>query len=85
MHKIDPLAYKVAFKFQPKETKSHKVDKMADNIKSITGISKTMSQAIADAIVRGRDVARLALQKGWPIEDGVVNGPNGDWTVPTVA
>lgn len=61
-----------------KETKEHKVDKLADKIRDATGLSKGMSESIADAIVRGREVLRLAIQKNWPIsEDGVIEGPKG--------
>jgi len=61
-----------------KETKEHKADKLAEKIRDATGISKGMAENIADAIVRGREVLRLALQKSWPIsEDGTIEGPKG--------
>lgn len=61
-----------------KETKEHKAEKLADKIRDATGISKGMAENIADAIVRGREVLRLALQKSWPIsEDGTIEGPKG--------
>lgn len=78
---MDPLARRVAlrwaFKFVPKEKKEHKVERVRDEIKDKTGLSKGQSEAIADAYVRGRDVDRLALQKNWPIENGVITGPSG--------
>lgn len=61
-----------------RETKEHRVDKLADKIRDATGLSKGLSAAIADAIVRGREVLRLAIQKSWPIsEDGIIEGPKG--------
>lgn len=78
---MDPLARRVAlrwaFKFVPKEKKEHKVERVRDAIRDGTGLSKSQSEAIADAYVRGRDVERLALQKNWPVENGVITGPNG--------
>jgi len=78
---VDPLVLRVAarvsFKYEPKETKEHKVEKLRDSIRNSTGLSRGMSEAIADAIVRGREVERLALQKNWPIEDGSIIGPSG--------
>ena len=60
-----------------KETKQNKVKKMTKIIKDVTGLSKGVSEAIADAIVRGRDVVRLALQKDWPIDADIITGPTG--------
>ena len=78
---MDPLARRVAlrwaFKYVPKEKKEHKVERVRDVIREQTGLSKGQSEAIADAYVRGRDVERLAIQKSWPIEDGVIKGPSG--------
>ncbi len=80
---MDPLARRVAdrflrsFKYVPKETKEHKVERARDVIRQHTGLSKSMAEAIADALVRGREVARLALQKNWPIENGAIHGPSG--------
>jgi len=66
-----------AFKYVPKETKQHKVERVRDLIREHTGLSKGQSEAIADAHIRGREVERLALQKNWPIENGVITGPSG--------
>lgn len=80
---MDPLARRVAnrflrsFKYVPKETKEHKVERVRDLIRQHTGLSKSMAEAIADAHVRGREVERLALQKSWPIESGAIHGPHG--------
>jgi hypothetical protein len=74
---MDPLAKRVAFKYVPKETKEHKVERMTKVIRDATGLSKSMSEAIADAFVRGREVERLALQKNWPISNGQIQGPSG--------
>lgn len=78
---MDPLARRVAlrwaFKYQPKEKKEHKVERVRDMIREQTGLSKGQSEAMADAYVRGRDMARLSIQKNWPIENGIIQGPNG--------
>ena len=78
---MDPLARRIAlrwaFKYVPKETKEHKIEKARDMIRERTGLSKTQSEAIADAYVRGREIERLALQKNWPIENGTITGPSG--------
>jgi hypothetical protein len=78
---MDPAARRVAlrwaFKYVPKEKKEHKVERIRDLIRERTGLSKGQSEAIADAYVRGRDVDRLALQKSWPVENGVITGPSG--------
>ena len=84
---MDPLAIRVArrfvsFRFEPKETKVHRVDRLAQGIRENTGLSKGMSEAIADAVIRGREVERLAMQKGWPIEDGLIVGPSGTMPLP---
>jgi len=69
------VARRFAFKYGPKETKQTKVEKAKKLIADKAGVSKGVAEAIADALVRGRDVIRLAIQKGWPIdEDGVING-----------
>ena len=78
---MDPLARRVAlrwsFKYQPKEKKEHKVDRVRDMIREQTGLSKGQATDIADADGRGRDVERLAIQKNWPLEDGAITGPSG--------
>lgn len=78
---MDPVALRAAarwsFKFQPKETKQHKAEKARELIRERTGLSRGVAEAIADAAVRGRDVAGLAVQKNWPIEHGVITGPSG--------
>lgn len=85
---MDPLALKVAarfrtgFKYEPKEKKQSKVDRIMRVLREQTGLSRGVSEDIADAIVRNREVARLAIQKNWPIEDGLIVGPQGAlaWT-----
>jgi hypothetical protein len=74
---MDPLAKRVAFKYVPKEKKEHKVDRLAKVIRDATGLSRGTSEAIADAVVRGRNLEALALQKSWPVEDGTLTGPDG--------
>jgi hypothetical protein len=66
-----------AFKYVPKETKAHKVERVTQYIKDVTGLTIGMSEDIADAFVRGRDVPRLAIPKSWPIDSGVIEGPKG--------
>lgn len=68
---------KLAFKYEPKETKAHKVEVLLKKIREATGVSKGVAEAIADAVVRGRDLKALALQKGWPVTDGELEGPSG--------
>ena len=65
------------FKHEPKESKQNKVDRLMRFIREHTGVSRSVGENIADAIVRGRDVAGLALMKGWPIDDGAIVGPSG--------
>lgn len=78
---MDPIARRVALrwalKYVPKETKQHKVERVMKLIRDKTGLSKGTSEAIADAYVRGREVERLALQKNWPITNGIIQGPGG--------
>jgi len=74
---MDPLAAKIAFKYEQKEKKEHKVERLTKQLRDATGLSKGQAEAICDAFVRGRDVNRLAVQKNWPVEDGIVTGPNG--------
>lgn len=74
---MDPLAKRVAFRFIPKEKKQHRVDRLMKVIREATGVSKGMAEDIADAVVRGRDLEALALQKNWPVEDGTLTGPTG--------
>lgn len=70
--------YMRAFKYGPKETKQHRVDKLADTIRDATGVSRGIAEAIADAIIRGRDWLSLRFPKNWPIDDaGVLEGPRG--------
>lgn len=79
------MAQRVAFKYQQKETKKHRVEKITETIRSRTGIGKSIAESIADAIVRGRDVIRLALQKSWPVEDGILKGPKGTLELSTIS
>jgi len=67
----------MAFKYEPKETKQHKVERLSKAIREETGISRGQAEAIADAYIRGREIERLAIQKGWPLADGIVTGPDG--------
>lgn len=67
----------MAFKFQHKETKQSKVERLTKVLREKTGLSRSMAENIVDAAVRNREVERLAMQKNWPIEDGVITGPSG--------
>lgn len=42
-----------------------------------TGIARGVAEDIADAIIRNRDLVRLAIQKGWPVFEGLIEGPRG--------
>lgn len=75
---MDPLARRVAYKYVPKEKKQHRVDRLMKVIRDATGVSKGMAEDIADAVVRGRGLEALALQKNWPVEDGTLRGPSGE-------
>lgn len=78
---MDPLAQRVAskfsFKYVPKEKKQHKIDRLMKVIRDATGLSRSIAEDIADAVVRGRNLAALALQKSWPVEEGLLVGPSG--------
>lgn len=60
-----------------KRTRHHEAQRAASRIVEATGIPRGTAVAIADAAVRRRDVPRLAVQRGWPIEFGRIEGPNG--------
>lgn len=76
----DPIAQRVALRFRDQrgESKKHKVQRLRSFISDQTGLSRGVSEQIADAFVRGRDVERLAPQKRWPLEGGIITGPDGE-------
>jgi len=79
---VDPLAATVfrrflAFKYEPKESKQSKVDRLMRLIREKTGIGRGPAEDIADAVIRNRDLDRLAFQKQWPMREGVIEGPQG--------
>ena len=78
------VAARFAFKYVPKEKKKAKVDRLTKVIREKTGIGRGTAEDIADAIVRNRDVERLARQKSWPVEDGTIEGPKGQLTFQAV-
>jgi hypothetical protein len=78
---LPPRSTHLSFKYEPKETKQHKAERVGDSLRETTGLQKGMSFAIAEAFVRGRDIGSLAVQKDWPIERGVITGPKGDMPV----
>jgi len=80
-----PRTPHVSFKYQPKETKQHKAERTSEYLRDVTGLQKGTAFAIADAFVRGRDVGALSVQKGWPIEQGVITGPEGEMPVSALA
>lgn len=86
---MDPVARRVAsrfaFKYEPKEKKQTKVDRLMREIREATGVSRGIAEDIADALVRGRDLRALALQKNWPMNDGIVEGPKGTLDVETLS
>jgi hypothetical protein len=71
----------LAFKYQPKESKKSKVTRITKVIRDKTGIGRGVAEDIADAIIRNRDIPRLAIQKKWPVEDGVIKGDKGEMPV----
>lgn len=74
----------VALKYVPKEKKKNKAERLAKFIREKTGLSNAHAQGIADAIVRGRDLEALALQKNLPVEGGKIEGPKGSISVDKV-
>lgn len=86
---MDPIARRVAerfsFKYVPKEKKQHKVDRLMKAIRDATGVSRGIAEDIADAIVRKRNLSALAVQKNWPVENGVVEGPSGTLDLSTLS
>jgi len=74
------VALRFAFKYVPKEKKKAKVDRLTKVIREKTGIGRGTAADIADAIVRNRDVERLARQKSWPVEGDTIEGPKGTMT-----
>ena len=76
--------FMTAFKYQPKEKKKSKIDLIGKLIREKTGIGRGQAEDIADAIIRNRDLDRLAVQKKWPVEDGVIEGPKGTMTLKAV-
>ena len=80
---MDPIAKKVALRFRDQRgpSKQTRVKDLTKRIHSATGISKGIAGQIADAVIRGRDVERLAPQKRWPLENGVIDGPSGQLNV----
>jgi len=73
-----------AFKYQPQEKKKTKVDRIKKLIRDETGLPNSAAEGIADALVRGRDLDALAVQKDWPIENGTIEGPKGSLSVKKV-
>ncbi len=72
------VAARYAFKYQPKEKKQHKVERITKVIRDITGLGRTTAESVADAVVRNRDLDALAIQKNWPLnDDGLLEGPKG--------
>lgn len=65
----------------PKETKKSKAERLTKFIRDKTGLSGGVAKEIADAIVRGRNLEALALQKNLPVDGGTVEGPKGNISV----
>jgi len=76
---VDPLAQRVALRFRDQRgpSKKHRVDQLWRYIRDATGLGRSMAEDIANAFIRGRDVERLAQQKRWPLENGILEGPTG--------
>jgi hypothetical protein len=49
-----------------------------------TGIARRVAEDIADAIIRGRNLTSLAIQKNWPIFNGMIEGPYGTFPLVTL-
>lgn len=78
------VAARFAFKYVPKEKKKSKVDRLTKVIREKTGLGRGTAGDIADAIVRGRNTDALARQKGWPVEEGTIEGPKGKLSIQEV-
>lgn len=76
--------FMTAFKYKPKEKKKSKIDRLGKLIREKTGIGRGQAEDIADAVIRKRDLDSLAHQKGWPVEDGVIEGDKGTMTLKAV-
>jgi hypothetical protein len=69
---------RLSFRYQPKESKESKIDRLTHLITKVTGIGRRIAEDIADAIIRNRNLLQLAVQKHWPMnEEGFVEGPHG--------
>lgn len=68
---------RLAFKYQPKESKKAKVKRLTDFIRAQTGVGRGVAEDMADAVIRKRDLKALAYQKKWPVGDGKIVGPKG--------
>lgn len=67
-----------AFRYEPKESKKSKIDRLRNFISKATGVGRRVAEDIADAVIRNRDLLRLAVQKGWPMnEEGFIEGVHG--------
>ena len=67
-----------AFKYEPKESKRTKLERLRKFITKATGIGRKVAEDIADAILRNRDLLRLSVQKNWPMnEEGFIEGVHG--------
>jgi hypothetical protein len=75
----------LAFKYEPKESKQSKIERLMRLIRERTGVSRSVAENIADAVIRKRDIPRLSIQKHWPVEDDAIIGPSGTITFKTVA
>jgi len=75
------VAQRYALKYVPKENKKSKVRRLTQVIRDKTGLGRSVAEGIADAVVRGREVKRLALQKAWPLTNGTIKGPKGSLSV----
>lgn len=90
MTPVSEMAQRVAarflesFKYQPKEKKKSKVERLTKLIREKTGIGRGTASDIADAVIRGRDLDALARQKDWPVQDGDIKGPKGTMAVTEV-
>jgi len=68
---------RLAFKYQPKESKKSKVTRLSKFIRDQTGVGRGVAEDMADAVIRKRNLEALASQKGWPVEGTTIEGPKG--------
>ena len=69
----------VALKYVPKEKKKSKVERISKFIREKTGLSNSLADKVADALMGNRDILDLARQKGLPVKEEEVEVSDGEF------